>query len=104
MTLKDVQKLPVLQTKAVARTAGDSETRNYVIDCLLDFFGGYYGTVPEEDTEKNNQELARGEGRIVARYPRKGELERDLFLIAEFSESYPGADGNHVTMMYADDR
>ena len=103
MTLKDVQKLPVLQTAAVARAAGDPETRNYVIDCLLDFFGGYYGIVLEEDTEKNNEELAQGEGRIVARYPRKGQLEQDLFLIAQFSEEYPGMDGNHVTVMYADE-
>lgn len=103
MTLKDVQKLPVLQTAAIARSAGDPETRNYVIDCLLDFFGGYYGTIPKEDTEKNNAELAQGEGRIVARYPRKGKLDRDLFLIAEFSEAYPEMDGNHVTVMYADE-
>ncbi|MBQ4290809.1 MAG: UvrD-helicase domain-containing protein, partial [Clostridia bacterium] len=64
--IEDKAKLPVLQTAAVARTAGDPDTRDYVMDCLLDMFGGYYGTVPEEDTEKNNAELASGEGRIIA--------------------------------------
>ena len=103
MTLKDVQKLPVLQTAAVTRTIGDQDTHDYVMDCLLDMFGGYYGTVPEEDTEKNNAELASGEGRIIARYPAKGQLDRDLFIIAQFSEAYPGMDGNHVMIMLADE-
>ena len=103
MTLKDVQGLPVLQTAAVSSAAKDPETHDYVIDCLLDLFGGYYGEVPEEDTESNNAELAAGEGRIVAHYPAQHGLSDDLFIIAVFSAELPGMDSNHIMVMYANE-
>lgn len=57
MTLKDIQTLPVMQTSAVSFAAEDPETHNYIIDCLLDLYGGNYGTVSESDTAANNEEV-----------------------------------------------
>ena len=103
MELKSVMELPVLQTATISSAGKDPETNNYIVDCLLDLYGGHFGDIPEEDVMRNNAELAEGEGRIVAHYPQKYQLNGDIFVIAEFSEESPGLDGNHVMVMYADE-
>ena len=103
MTLKDVQKLPVLQTRAVSFAAEDPETHNYIVDCLLDLYGGNYGLINETDAGYNNQELAAGEGHILARFPARYKLTNDIYINAVFSAEMPGIDSNHVMTMYVDE-
>ena len=103
MTLKDIQGLPVLQTAAVDLAGKDPETHNYIVDCLLDLYGGNYGITPAEDTEQNNKELAAGEGRIVAHYSQRYQLANDIFIIAVFSKEMPGIDSNNIMVMYVDE-
>ena len=103
MTLKDIQKLPTMQTRAVACACEDPETNNYVVDCVLDLYGGNYGTVGEEDTEYNNRELAAGSGHILAHYPARYKLENDIFINAVFDKEYPGIDSNHIMIMYTNE-
>jgi len=102
MTLDDVKKLPVMQTRGIAADAeqDDGQTHNYIIDCLLRLYAGDYGTVPADDTDANNAELAAGEGRIVARYEKRHALTDDIYIIATFSQELPDViDANHVMIM-----
>lgn len=100
MTLQDIQKAPVVMTAAVAAAEKDPTTHDYIIDCLLDMFGGNYGTVSESDTAANNEELAAGVGRILARYEARHELDNDIYIISDFCADDPGDDSNHTTIMY----
>ena len=103
MTLKDLQKLPVLQTGPVTFAAEDPETRDYITDCLLDFYGGHYGEINETDTGYNNQDLAAGEGHVLARYPARFKLYNDIYINAVFSADMPGMDSNNIMIMYTDE-
>ena len=103
MTLKDIQQLPVHQTAAVAFAGKDPETHNYIIDCLLDLYGGDYGMIGPEDTGYNNAELAAGEGHILARYKANHKLTNDIYINAVFSASMPGLDSNNIMIMYVDE-
>jgi hypothetical protein len=103
MTLKDIQKLPVHQTAAVGFAGEDPETHNYIVDCLLDLYGGNYGSVPADDTAANNADLLAGEGHILARYPMKHKLTNDIYINAVFSATMPGLDSNNIMVMYVDE-
>lgn len=103
MTLKDIQSLPVLQTAAVDYANKDPETHNYIVDCLLDLYGGNYGLVPADDTEANNRELAAGDGHILARYAMKCKLTNDIYINAVFCKDMPGIDSNNIMIMYVDE-
>lgn len=103
MTLKDIQKLPVMQTRAVSFAAEDPETHNYIVDCLLDLYGGNYGKVPADDTAANNAELAAGDGHILARYEMKYKLTNDIYINAVFCADVPGIDSNNIMVMYVDE-
>lgn len=80
MTLDDITKIPVLQTRTIAEAGKDPETLAYIMDCLLACYSGDYGTVPEEDTEANNAELSRGYGHILARYKARHQLNEDIYI------------------------
>ena len=101
MTLTDLQKLPVLQTKAIAEAAGDPDTLRYILKCLNEFYGGNYGTVPQEDTEANNSDLEAGDGHILARYKKAGALAEDIYINAEIYAGEPdNIDANNIMIMY----
>lgn len=100
MTLEDVKKLDLLQTRGIAADTKDEQTHAYIVSCLQAFYSGNYGAIPAEDTDANNAELEAGEGRIVARYKAKYSLEDDIYIIACFSQEIPGIDANHVMIMY----
>lgn len=101
MTLDDVKRLDMLQTRSIAEATRDERTHAYIVKCLQRFFAGDYGTVPQEDTDANNAELAAGEGRIVARYRQAHELQEDIYIIAVFSDEMQGViDANHIMLMY----
>ena len=102
MTLEDIKKLPVMQTRgaAAAERSDDGTTHNYMIDCLMRLYAGDYGKVPQEDTDANNAELEAGEGRIVARYAKRHALTDDIYIIATFSQSMPDIiDANNIMIM-----
>ena len=105
MTLKDVKALPLHITRTVHEAAQDEETHAYIVNCLImHFFTGDYGEVPQEDTESNNEELADGEGKILARYKKAHKLEGDIYICARFSKSMPESlDANHILIMYCDE-
>lgn len=103
MTLNDIQRLPVHQTAAVGFAGEDPETHNYIVDCLLDLFGGNYGMISADDTESNNADMAAGEGHILARYEQKHKLTNDIYINAVFSASTPGLDSNNIMIMYVDE-
>lgn len=105
MTLTDLQKIPVYQTRTIAEACKDSPaTHNYIVDCLHRFFTGDYGEVPQEDTDANNADLLDGEGHVLARYKARHKLEGDIYIEAHFSESMPGIDANNTMVMYCGER
>lgn len=105
MTLNDLGKLPLLQTRSISKTyGGDPDTFGYIVECLGRFYKGDYGEVPEEDVEANNCDLRTGEGHILARYEAKYGLSDDIYIEAHFSDSMPGIDANHIMIMYCFER
>lgn len=105
MTLEDIKKNSLLQTRAIAEACKDSpETFDYIISCLARFFGGDYGEVPPEDTEANNKDLEAGEGHVLARYRPAGNLAGDIYIEAYFSASMPGMEANNTMIMYTGER
>lgn len=100
MTLDDIKKLELLQTRAIANDTKDQQTHAYIASCLQALYKGDYGAIPPEDTDANNIELASGEGRIVARYKAKYSLKDDIYIIACFSQEMTGVDANHIMIMY----
>ena len=100
MTLKDVLKLPLLQTRSIAEDCKTIETYTYIVNCCKRMMCGDYGKICQEDTNANNAELLEGEGKILARYEKRYELTEDIYIIAYFSQSMQGIDSNHVIVMY----
>lgn len=104
MTLEDIKKQDLLQTRSIAEACKDSDTFFYIMECLDRFFVGDYGEICEEDTAYNNQDLKEGEGHILARYPARHNLESDIYIEAHFSVSVPGIDANNTMIMYCNER
>ena len=99
MKLSDLTANPIYQTRGIAADT-DPPTAEYLKQCLDLFFTGNYGEIPPEDTEANDQELAAGEGRIIARYKKAHNLQGDIYIIAYFSQSTEGIDANNTTILY----
>ena len=57
MTLDNIKKLPVYQTRSIATAAEDPDTMKYIFNCLAKLDAGNYGEIPAEDTDANNKEL-----------------------------------------------
>lgn len=105
MTLEDIKKQDLLQTRSIAEACKESpETHAYIVECLNRFFNGDYGEIDEEDTAYNNQDLEEGEGHILARYKARHALESDIYIEAHFSKSIPGIDANNTMIMYCNER
>lgn len=102
MTLEQIRERQVFQTRGIAADIKDNPAAyRYVLECLQRLYKGDYGTVPAEDTDANNSELAAGEGRIVARYKAAEGLQEDIYIIAAFSESMAdNLDANNTMIMY----
>ena len=103
MTIKDVLRLPLLQTRSIAEDCKTLETYTYITSCLKRMMSGDYGKIGQEDTNANNAELLEGEGKILARYEKRYELTEDIYIIAYFSQSMQGIDSNHVIIMYVNE-
>ena len=104
MTLEDLRRLPLLQTRAIAASCEDTETFAYVLECVNRFYRGDYGKVAQEDSDANNRDLRAGEGHILARYEGRYMLDRDIYIESHFSESVPGIDANNTLIMYCNER
>lgn len=105
MTLEDLRKLDVFQTRTIAAACEDNpETHNYIVSCLERFYSGDYGEIDAEDTAYNNQDLEAGEGHVLARYKEKYNLDGDFYIEAHFSATVAGIDANNVMIMYPMER
>lgn len=102
MKLEQIRQREVYQTRGIAADIKDNPAAyRYVLQCLQRLYSGDYGTIPAEDTDANNSELAAGEGRIVARYKAAEGLQEDIYIIAAFSESMADSlDANNTMIMY----
>lgn len=105
MTLEDLKKIPVYQTKSIAEAAKDEETLLYILECLHRFHSGDYGEISAEDTDYNNQDLAAGDGHVLARYKGKFELTGDFYIEAHFwREKLDDIDYTNTMIMYPSER
>ena len=106
MTLEDLKKIKVLQTRTIAEACKDAHTHGYVVQCLQRFYLGDYGEICAEDTEANNTELEEGCGHVLARYKARYNLDSDIYIEAHFSEGVDldEYDYNQIMIMYPDER
>ena len=102
MTLDDVTKIPVLQTRTIAETASnDPATLAYIMDCLLACYSGDFGSIPAEDTEANNNDLQSGYGHILARYKARHKLTEDIYINIVFDRDHlDDIDYTNTMIMY----
>lgn len=105
MTLDDLKRQSLLQTRGIANTCAESsEALHYIISCVNRFFSGDYGEAGKEDIALNNRDLREGEGYILAKYEAQNGLEDDIYIEAHFSTSVPGIDANNTMIMYCNER
>lgn len=102
-SLKKISQNPVSITTRLYKDMEDDRIFEYVTKCLEQFKKGHYGITPLEDVKSNMSELEDGEGRIVARYEGGDILEGDIYIIAYFSFTEPGADCNYTTILYCNE-
>ena len=87
MTLDQLRKNVLVQSRSIAAAGQDPETLAYIINCVNRFYS-----------------IAAGEGRALARYPARGELTGDIYINAYFSEDNPeNADLNNTMILYCDE-
>lgn len=104
MTLDQLRKNVLVQSRSIAAAGQDPETLAYIINCVNRFYSGDFGTVPDGDTLANLEAIAAGEGRALARYPARGELTGDIYINAYFSEDNPeNTDLNNTMILYCDE-
>ena len=109
MTLGDLSKVRLLQTKGIAEACseeiGGNATFVYIMQCLTRFYSGDYGEVCEEDTVANNKDLADGYGHVLAVYKKAHNLTDNIFIEAHIDRDCPGdTECNHVMVMYPSER
>ena len=106
MTLDDLKKIQVFQTRTIAEACKDAHTLQYVVSCLQRFYKGDYGEICAEDAGYNNEELADGYGHVLARYKPAGTLTDDIYIEAHFSVDVDisDVDYNNTMIMYCDER
>lgn len=105
MTLEEIAKLPVMQTKAIAEAVSNNQKAGgYIVNCLLRFMAGDFGTVPAEDAAANLAELESGEGHLLGRYKKAEGLDDDIYINAYFSEELrDDIDANHIMLLFAEE-
>lgn len=106
MTLDDLRKISVYQTRSIAEACKDEHTHAYVVSCLRRFYSGDYGEICAEDTAANNSDLAEGCGHVLARYKPAGALTGDIYIETHFSSDVDisDVDYNNTMIMYCDER
>ena len=106
MTLEDLKKIKVLQTRAIAEACKDAHTLAYVVQCLQRFYLGDYGEICAEDTEANNTELEEGCGHVLARYKARYNLDSDIYIETHFDADVDitELDYNNTMICYCSER
>lgn len=106
MTLEDVRKIEVLQTRSIAAAIEkDPATLAYILECLDRFYSGDYGLICEEDTQANNKDLESGYGHILAKYEAKHSLEQNFYIEAHFDkDNLTDIDYTQTLIMYPFER
>lgn len=110
MTLDDLKRIDVLQTRSIAEACnqereGGAETLAYIIKCLNRFYSGDYGEIDQEDTDANNSDLAEGYGHILARYKQAHNLAGDIYIETHIDKDHTGdIEYNNTMIMYPAER
>ncbi len=105
MTLEELKKIKVMQTRTIATACEDQQTFYYVVQCLNRFYAGDYGEIDAEDTQYNNDDLAAGYGHVLARYKGKYKLQGDIYIEAHFDKDHlQDLDYTNTMIMYPDER
>lgn len=107
MTLEDLKRISVFQTRTIAEVCKRSpETHAYIVECLQRFYNGDYGEIGIEDTVANNSDLFHGFGHVLARYKAKHALESDIYIESHFDAEFDNTeiDYNNTMIMYCNER
>ena len=105
MTLNDIKKINVYQTRTIASACQDEKTLAYVLNCLQKFYAGDYGEVDQEDTDANNADLESGYGHILARYNGAFNLNGSFYIEAHFDKDHlQDVDFTQIMIMYPEER
>lgn len=106
MTLKDLIKLPLLQTATIAHICEkDEKTTIYILECLRRFYAGDYGEICEEDTAANNSDLKEGYGHVLARYKQAESLKGDIYIESHFDrDNLNDINYSQTVIMYPEER
>ena len=91
---------PITATRSIAKAMKAQAAKDYINNCLKQFFAGNYGKMPAGDVDANREEMTHAEGRIVARYAAKNILREDIYIISYFSLLHDAPDFNYTTVMY----
>lgn len=105
MTLEDLKKVRLLQTKTIAKACEDPKTLQYIMKCLDRFFSGDYGEICEEDTQANNRDLEEGYGHVLARYKKAEKLTGDIYIESHFDkDNLEDINFTNTLIMYPEER
>jgi len=107
MTLEDLKKISVFQTRTIAEVCKRSpETHAYIVECLQRFYKGDYGEIGTYDTAANNGDLFHGFGHVLARYKAKHALESDIYIESHFDAEVDNTeiDYNNTMICYVNER
>lgn len=107
MTLEDLKRISVFQTRTIAEVCKRSpETHAYIVECLQRFYKGDYGEIGQEDTAANNSDLLEGCGHVLARYKAKHALESDIYIESHFDAEVDNTeiDYNNTMICYVNER
>lgn len=107
MTLEDLKRISVFQTRTIAEICKRSpETHAYIVECLQRFYKGDYGEIGQEDTAANNSDLSYGCGHVLARYKAKHALESDIYIESHFDAEVDNTeiDYNNTMICYVNER
>lgn len=103
MKLSDIRQIPAYKTKAIDEAEKKCQAIEwYTLECLQKMWKGIYGSLTKEELKINEQQLHKGEGRIVCLYPRIEDMSDDLCIVCNFSKKDPQNKNKNMTMiMYA---
>lgn len=107
MTLEDLKRISVFQTRTIAEVCKRSpETHLYIVECLQRFYKGDYGEIGKEDTAANNSDLLEGYGHVLARYKARHALESDIYIESHFDAEVDNTeiDYNNTMICYVNER
>ena len=90
---------PVVITPGISFASMDDATSDYLGDCLNELYEGSDGLIDDEEHEANEADLARGCGKVVAKYPAHGHLLENFYIVAYFDEAAIRDENHNYTLI-----